>query len=444
MRVVQYGGLGAFSTVSLRGAPAGQVAVYLDGVPLTSAAHGVVNLADLPVTAIERIEVYRGLSAARARARRRRAARSTWSRAPTPDACGSCARARLVRHLGGARHLAAARAGRWSRAAPRRLPGLATATSATSTTTARRSTPTTTAMQRAGQQPLRRVPRCSARSAGEPARRHARARCAQDLFRKRAGRARARRRAGARTRGSSSSARSRRLELGASRRARLAALRARGSWRARAHRASATRAPSSALGTPRHRRPLRRASTRRSGSSWPRLPLGVVARGRRLAAARGARELDDAADGARRSAARAARPRGGAGRRCSCAAARRARCCCTPARRWDRLEDRLRSTGDRRHRRAQRRARASWTRRSSACASRPRAGLELRANWSRRGARARLRRAVRQPGQRARQPGAACRSAARTGTPARAGRARRRRLRGPVEWAHYESRTRAT
>ena len=62
VRILQYGGLGAFSTVSLRGAPPGQVAVYLDGVPITSAAHGVVNLADLPATAVERIEVYRGLT----------------------------------------------------------------------------------------------------------------------------------------------------------------------------------------------------------------------------------------------------------------------------------------------------------------------------------------------------------------------------------------------
>ncbi|MBI5170494.1 MAG: TonB-dependent receptor [Candidatus Eisenbacteria bacterium] len=61
-RVVQYGGLGAFSTLSLRGAPAGQVAVYLDGVPLTSAAHGVVNLSDLPASAIDRVEVYRGFA----------------------------------------------------------------------------------------------------------------------------------------------------------------------------------------------------------------------------------------------------------------------------------------------------------------------------------------------------------------------------------------------
>ena len=62
VHVDQYGGLGAFSTVSLRGAAAGQVTVYLDGVPLTSAAHGEVNLADLPITAVERIEVYRGLA----------------------------------------------------------------------------------------------------------------------------------------------------------------------------------------------------------------------------------------------------------------------------------------------------------------------------------------------------------------------------------------------
>jgi iron complex outermembrane receptor protein len=60
VRVQQYGGLGAFSTVSMRGAPPGQVAVFLDGAPLTAAAHNVVNLGDLPATAIERVEVYRG------------------------------------------------------------------------------------------------------------------------------------------------------------------------------------------------------------------------------------------------------------------------------------------------------------------------------------------------------------------------------------------------
>jgi len=61
VHVTQYGGLGSFSTVSLRGAAPGQVTVFLDGVPLTSAAHGVVSLGDLPATAIERVEVFRGL-----------------------------------------------------------------------------------------------------------------------------------------------------------------------------------------------------------------------------------------------------------------------------------------------------------------------------------------------------------------------------------------------
>lgn len=62
VRVQQYGGLGAFSTISLRGAPPGQVAVFLDGAPITAAAHSIVSLGDLPATAVERIEIYRGAS----------------------------------------------------------------------------------------------------------------------------------------------------------------------------------------------------------------------------------------------------------------------------------------------------------------------------------------------------------------------------------------------
>ncbi len=61
VHVARYGGLGSFSTVSLRGAAPGQVSIFLDGVPLTSAAHGVVSLGDLPATAIERVEIFRGL-----------------------------------------------------------------------------------------------------------------------------------------------------------------------------------------------------------------------------------------------------------------------------------------------------------------------------------------------------------------------------------------------
>ena len=62
VHVQQYGGLGAFSTISVRGAPAGQVAIFLDGMPLTGASHSVVSLGDLPASAIERVEVYRGSS----------------------------------------------------------------------------------------------------------------------------------------------------------------------------------------------------------------------------------------------------------------------------------------------------------------------------------------------------------------------------------------------
>jgi iron complex outermembrane receptor protein len=60
VRVTQYGGMGAFSTMSVRGMPPGHVTVLLDGVPLTSAAHGIVDLAGIPVTAVAAVEVYRG------------------------------------------------------------------------------------------------------------------------------------------------------------------------------------------------------------------------------------------------------------------------------------------------------------------------------------------------------------------------------------------------
>ncbi|GBD26357.1 Vitamin B12 transporter BtuB [bacterium HR30] len=56
----RYGGLGAFSTLSIRGTGANQVQVYFDGIPLARAQNEVVNLADLPLDALERIDIYRG------------------------------------------------------------------------------------------------------------------------------------------------------------------------------------------------------------------------------------------------------------------------------------------------------------------------------------------------------------------------------------------------
>jgi iron complex outermembrane receptor protein len=60
VQVRRYGGLGDFSTVSIRGSSAGEVQVYLDGVPLSHADNEVVNLADLPLDAVDHVEVYRG------------------------------------------------------------------------------------------------------------------------------------------------------------------------------------------------------------------------------------------------------------------------------------------------------------------------------------------------------------------------------------------------
>jgi len=54
------GSYGAYSTASIRGSSSKQVRVYIDGVPLHQAETGVMDLADLPLASVERIEVYRG------------------------------------------------------------------------------------------------------------------------------------------------------------------------------------------------------------------------------------------------------------------------------------------------------------------------------------------------------------------------------------------------
>ena len=65
VNIRRYGGLGAFSTVSIRGSTAEQVQVFLDGVPLNHAVGGGVDLGDLPIGGVERVDVYRGAVPAR-------------------------------------------------------------------------------------------------------------------------------------------------------------------------------------------------------------------------------------------------------------------------------------------------------------------------------------------------------------------------------------------
>ena len=54
------GGLGQFSSISLRGSSAQQVGIFADGVPLNDAFGGTLNLADLPLRSLTRADIYRG------------------------------------------------------------------------------------------------------------------------------------------------------------------------------------------------------------------------------------------------------------------------------------------------------------------------------------------------------------------------------------------------
>lgn len=60
VNIKRLGGLGQFSTVSIRGSSAEQVLVLLDGVRLNTGEGGSVDFSTVPLDAIERIEVIRG------------------------------------------------------------------------------------------------------------------------------------------------------------------------------------------------------------------------------------------------------------------------------------------------------------------------------------------------------------------------------------------------
>ena len=65
VNVRRYGGLGSFSTLSIRGSTSEQVQVFLDGVPLNRAAGGGVDLGGLPIGGLSSVEIYRGAVPAR-------------------------------------------------------------------------------------------------------------------------------------------------------------------------------------------------------------------------------------------------------------------------------------------------------------------------------------------------------------------------------------------
>jgi len=65
VQVRNFGGREDYATVSVRGSTPAQVKILLDGVSMSRASDAVVNLADLPMDAVERIEVYRGFTPVR-------------------------------------------------------------------------------------------------------------------------------------------------------------------------------------------------------------------------------------------------------------------------------------------------------------------------------------------------------------------------------------------
>ncbi len=54
------GGLGAFTSVSLRGSDAGEVEILIDGVPISRGASGLIDLSQIPIEGVDRVEIYRG------------------------------------------------------------------------------------------------------------------------------------------------------------------------------------------------------------------------------------------------------------------------------------------------------------------------------------------------------------------------------------------------
>ena len=62
VQVRQSGGLGSFSSLSLRGSSSDQVMVFIDGIPINEASGGSVDLSTIPVSDIDSIEIYKGIT----------------------------------------------------------------------------------------------------------------------------------------------------------------------------------------------------------------------------------------------------------------------------------------------------------------------------------------------------------------------------------------------
>ncbi|QTA82613.1 TonB-dependent receptor plug domain-containing protein [Desulfonema limicola] len=62
VQVRQSGGLGSFSSISLRGSASDQIMVFIDGILLNDASGGGVDLSNIALSDVESIEIYRGIT----------------------------------------------------------------------------------------------------------------------------------------------------------------------------------------------------------------------------------------------------------------------------------------------------------------------------------------------------------------------------------------------
>lgn len=68
LNVRKFGGDGSYSTASIRGSSASQVTILIDGIPLNRGKSGVVNLGNISLANVEKVEIYRGSSPLKFRA----------------------------------------------------------------------------------------------------------------------------------------------------------------------------------------------------------------------------------------------------------------------------------------------------------------------------------------------------------------------------------------
>ena len=62
IQLKKYGGLDEYATISIRGSSSEQIAVLIDGIAINDLLGGGVNIANIPLDTIEKIEVFRGSS----------------------------------------------------------------------------------------------------------------------------------------------------------------------------------------------------------------------------------------------------------------------------------------------------------------------------------------------------------------------------------------------